>query len=136
MSLDVMCERNDEFMLVNASGEMDYHNFRTLKSSVEEALADGERNFIINLAGLAYLDSSALGSLLYNQKRVRDHAGNMVVIPGRALTDILNLTHLDSYFNLANSVEEGQQQFDEASTPGSSNVSRIESQRKGARKNL
>jgi anti-anti-sigma factor len=121
VSLDVSCERNDEFTLVKASGEMDYHNFKTLKTSVEQALANGERRFIIDLADLAYLDSSALGSLLYNQKRVRDHSGKMVVIAGRALLDILNLTHLDSYFNIVESVKDGQQRLAEAGT-SSSNI--------------
>ena len=108
MSLDIFCENRDGVTVIKAGGEMDYHNFRVLKTAVEQSLADGERKFIFDLADLAYLDSSALGSLLYNQKRVRDANGDMVVIAGRALTEILNLTHLDSYFNIVESVEAGQ----------------------------
>ena len=123
--LDVFCARDDEFTLVKASGEMDYHNFRILKTSVEQALADGDRYFIFNLADLAYLDSSALGSLLYHQKRIRDHDGHMVVISGQALTDILNLTHLDSYFNIVESVDAGRRWLVDAKKAPKSNVSNI-----------
>lgn len=126
MSFDVFCERNDGVTVVKASGEMDYHNFRVLKTSVEQALAEGDKKFIFNLADLAYLDSSALGSLLYNQKRVRDHDGDLVVIAGRALTEILNLTHLDSYFNIVESVEAGQSWLEKSDSAPPSNVSRIE----------
>lgn len=111
MALEILCEKEGDAAVVRATGEMDYHNFVMLKSSVEQALVDGERRFILNLADLSYLDSSALGSLLYNQKRIRDHQGSLVVVPGRALTDVLNLTHLDSYFTLVESVEDGRQWF-------------------------
>src|SRR3972149_160760 len=104
---------------------MDYHNFRVLKTSVEQALAEGDRSFIFNLADLAYLDSSALGSLLYHQKQIREHDGHMVVIPGQALTDILNLTHLDSYFALADSVDAGRRWLVEVEKVPKSNVSNI-----------
>ncbi|MDP1808621.1 MAG: STAS domain-containing protein [Actinomycetota bacterium] len=126
MTLDIFCAKQDGVTVIKAAGEMDYHNFRVLKTSVEQSLADGERKFIFNLADLAYLDSSALGSLLYNQKRVRDANGDMVVIAGRALTEILNLTHLDSYFNIVESVEAGQSWLAEIDLPSRSNVSKIQ----------
>lgn len=113
MSLDISCEKQDDATVLKASGEMDYHNFRLLKTSVEQSLTDGERKFIFDLADLTYLDSSALGSLLYNQKRIRDEDGEMVVIAGRALREILKLTHLDSYFSIVESVEDGRNRLAE-----------------------
>ena len=114
MSLNVFSEHNDEFTVVKANGDMDFHNFRLLKTSVEQALAAGRRQFILDLSRLDYLDSSALGSLLYNQKLIRDHDGCLVVIPGPALADILALTHLDSYFDLVESVADGRRRLEEA----------------------
>ncbi len=109
MSLDVNCETNSGVFILSAHGEMDFHNFRTLRSAVERGIADGEKRFLLDLAGISYLDSSALGSLLYCQKKIRENRGHMAVISSEALMDILNLTHLDSYFSMVESVNDGRQ---------------------------
>lgn len=92
---------------------MDYHNFRLLKSQVETALAEGDRRILLDLADISYLDSSALGSLLYNQKRVHERGGEVLVVAGNPLMDILSLTHLDNHFIMVDSVDEGCRKFSE-----------------------
>ncbi|KKL73662.1 hypothetical protein LCGC14_2072630 [marine sediment metagenome] len=113
MSLDINCETSSGVFILSAHGEMDFHNFRTLRSAVEQGLADGEKRFLLDLADISYLDSSALGSLLYCQKKIREHHGHMAVISSEALTDILNLTHLDSYFSMVDSINDGRQWLSE-----------------------
>ncbi len=113
MSLDVNCETSNGVFVLSAQGEMDFHNFRTMRSAVEQGLADGEKRFLLNLAGIGYLDSSALGSLLYCQKKIRENHGRMAVISSEALTDILNLTHLDSYFTMVDSINDGRRWLSE-----------------------
>lgn len=113
MSLNVSTKKIGPVTLVEGNGEMDYHNFRSLKDSVETVLADGGRDLVLDLSGIAYLDSSALGSLLYNQKRVHERGGQMCIVPSEQLMDILNLTHLDSHFTIVESVESGQKKLEE-----------------------
>ena len=113
MSLDINCETSSGVFILSARGEMDFHNFRTMRSAVERGIADGEKRFLLDLVGISYLDSSALGSLLYNQKRVHERSGQMCVVPSEQLMDILNLTHLDNYFSLVESVESGKKKLAE-----------------------
>ena len=109
MSLDINCDRDENVFIVHASGDMDFHNFRILRTTVEEALIEGERKFVLDLSKIIYLDSSALGSLLYSQKKIREQRGSLAIISSDALADILKLTHLDSYFHIVDSVDEGNQ---------------------------
>lgn len=111
MSLNISTTKIDYVTVVKGDGEMDYHNFRSLKNTVETALASGDRHFILDLSGISYLDSSALGSLLYSQKRVQERGGEICVIAGQPLMDILNLTHLDNHFTIVDSVAAGQEKF-------------------------
>ena len=113
MSLNVSTEKLASVTVVKGEGEMDYHNFRLLKSQVETALAEGDRKILLDLADISYLDSSALGSLLYNQKRVHERGGEVLVVAGNPLMDILSLTHLDSHFTMVDSVDEGCRRFSE-----------------------
>lgn len=108
MSLEISVEKHDELAIIRAVGELDYHNFRQLKSTIEECLEDGRRNQILDLSKASYLDSAALGSLLYSQKRIHDHHGHVILIASDVLKDVLNLTHLDTYFRQADSVEQAQ----------------------------
>jgi anti-sigma B factor antagonist len=111
VTLKVISEEVDDIKVVTANGEMDYHTFRLLSDAVDQALAEDAPKIILNLAGVTYIDSSALGSLLYNQKRVRQKPADLIIISSPALTDILNLTHLDAYFKTVDSVEEGIERF-------------------------
>lgn len=111
MSLNISTEKLANVTIVKGDGEMDYHNFRLLKNQVETALAEGDRKLLLDLSDISYLDSSALGSLLYNQKRVHERGGEVLVVAGDPLMDILSLTHLDSHFTIVDSVDEGRRRF-------------------------
>ncbi len=111
MSLNVSTEKLANVTVVKGEGEMDYHNFRLLKNQVETALAAGDRRILLDLADISYLDSSALGSLLYNQKRIHERGGEVLVVAGDPLMDILSLTHLDNHFTMVDSIDEGCRKF-------------------------
>lgn len=128
VTLDIVSEQIDGVTLVSATGEMDFHNFGLLKTSVESALADGKKKFILDLSAVAYLDSSALGSLLYNQKRIQESRGDLVIVASTALNDILNLTHLDSYFTRVPTVDDAKDWL-ENRRENSASVIRLDSHR-------
>ncbi len=117
MSLNVSTEKLANVTVVKGEGEMDFHNFRLLKGQVETALAEGDRRILLDLADISYLDSSALGSLLYNQKRVHERGGEVLVVAGNPLMDILSLTHLDNHFIIVDSVDEGCRRFSDKGEP-------------------
>ncbi len=111
MSFNVKTKKLTNVTVVKGDGEMDFHNFRLLRDSVEAALAEGDRRIILDFSKLSYLDSSALGSLLYSQKRVLEGGGQMLVVASDPMMDILNLTHLDNHFKIVSSVTKGCNKF-------------------------
>jgi anti-anti-sigma factor len=111
VTLKVVSEQVDDVRVISANGEMDYHTFRLLSEAIDQALAEEAQKILLNMAEVTYIDSSALGSLLYNQKRVRQKPADLMIISSPALTDILNLTHLDAYFKTVDSVQTGMERF-------------------------
>lgn len=95
--------KNKQAYILAVGGEMDYNDVPIFKQAVKRGLKNGYRHFIFNLRKVEYLDSSALGCLLYNQKLISDQGGSVMLIPNPTVLDLLRLTHLTDYFTLATS---------------------------------
>ena len=111
MTLNVVSAEVDEVTVIKAGGDLDYHSFRVLKNALEKSLDQGATRLLMDLSEIAYLDSAALGSLLYSQKRIQERQGRLVLIASNAIFDILRLTHLDSYFELADSTSDAMERL-------------------------
>lgn len=72
-----------------------------IREKLLEFLEKGHPNFIINLSGVDYIDSSGLGVLVAIQKRALEHKGG-VVIQGLhgAVKQIFELTRLTRVFDV------------------------------------
>ena len=66
------------------------------------AWAQDWRTIIIDLSGIAYLDSAALGPLLVTCKRLRERGGDLILcgIDAPGLREILALTRLDQVLTI------------------------------------
>jgi anti-sigma B factor antagonist len=95
--------------VVTLRGELDPHDAPRLREllteAVEQLVADpgqGERRLILDLTGVAFLDSTVLGSLIGALRRIREAEGAMRVVlpetPARRIFDITGLVPvLDVY---------------------------------------
>jgi anti-anti-sigma factor len=83
---------------INSHQRGQYEPFQEL---LRTKLAEGERRFIVNLAGCAWIDSSGLGELIKAQVAVLRQGGKLVLaaIPGK-IRDILSITNLTQVFEL------------------------------------
>lgn len=66
-------------LVVKPAGELDHHTAATLKEQIESELAQGVvRDVVLDLSGLAFMDSSGLGVLLGRYKHLARWQGKMM----------------------------------------------------------
>jgi anti-anti-sigma factor len=76
MALAISTERDDARAVVRLEGDFDLHSAASVRATVQELLDDGVAAVHVDLAGVDFLDSSGLGTLVGLQKH-----SNRVGIP-------------------------------------------------------
>ena len=91
--------------VLRVTGEVDVYTAPALRERASELLAKGAVHQIVDLGGVAFLDSTGLGVLVGGLKRVRAHDGwiDLVCTQGRILR-IFRITGLSRVFNIYDSV--------------------------------
>ena len=106
-------EEGTNTAVVTLRGELDAHDAPRLRALLTEAVEQiasdpghGERRLVLDLTGVAFLDSTVLGTMIGALRRVREADGAMRVVlpetPARRVFDITGLVPvLDVYPNRA-----------------------------------
>jgi anti-sigma B factor antagonist len=93
--------------VVSVAGEIDVHSGPSLREHLLRALASGERNLVVDLSGVSFLDSSGLGVLVTAHKRARAAGGALRLASCRpAVATIFQITALDRAFSIHPTVED------------------------------
>jgi anti-sigma B factor antagonist len=92
--------------LVRVEGELDLASAPDLKWALADVLRSGACQLVVDLSEVTFIDSTALGVLVGARRNLR--AGARMAIAGTAPTvlNIIELTGLDSTFELFATVEE------------------------------
>ncbi|HEY3999355.1 MAG TPA: STAS domain-containing protein [Candidatus Xenobia bacterium] len=102
----------DSIHLVDVQGEIDVYTSPRVKESIHELIESGKYNFVINLEGVRYIDSTGLGVLIGALKKVREHNGRIVLVcTNQQIKKIFNITGLIKIFEIYGSEEEAAGSF-------------------------
>src|SRR5215470_6340784 len=78
-----------------------------LRDRMNALLAEGKRNFVLNLAGVEYIDSSGLGQLITIWTSIRNRGGQMAVYgPTKRVQRLFDITRLDTVFKICDKEQE------------------------------
>lgn len=95
------------YTLVSLSGEIDVGSVGRLRPALRDLVVDGSANLLLDLSGVAFMDSAGLGVLVGIQKQVRIFRGSLTVVaPSRSVRRIFELTSLDKVFRSCDTLEE------------------------------
>lgn len=85
---------------------------RQLHEALREAVADGKKNVVLNLAKVSGIDSSGLGELVAGYSTLSAAGGSLKLInlPER-VTDLMTITKLYTVFDIYGSEAEGIASF-------------------------
>lgn len=92
--------------MVEVIGELDMATAPQLRDGLQRPLDDGARNVVVDLAGVAFMDSTALGTLVAVFKTVRDGGGRLCLAAAQApVRNVLALTSVDRAIKVYDTVE-------------------------------
>lgn len=99
--------QNNGIAVVNVQGEVDVYTAPRLREELHRSLDQGSNKLVVNLADVAYMDSSGLGVLIGALKRAREEKGDLLVAaPNARISRILEVTGLSKIFNVRDSVSD------------------------------
>lgn len=85
-----------ELALVSVSGELDLHTAERVKRGIAEADAVGADTVVIDLSEISFIDSTALGVLVQETKRLEGRGDSLVLVTNDPRTRrVLEVTGLD-----------------------------------------
>lgn len=107
MSLGLVVRREEPFVVLTITGDLEMSSVPGFRQAVIEALADGDRHIIVDFGGTDFIDSTGLGALIGALKRVRVLEGSLqIVCPQERLQELFELTDLHKVFTLHETVAE------------------------------
>lgn len=99
--------RIGESVILDLVGELTYANRATFKASVERSNAGGVRHLILNMHGVRFLDSSALGTLALLTQRLSVTQSTIGLLnPQSYVKEILALANLHQLLPVYHSEQE------------------------------
>lgn len=98
--------------VIELSGEIDVSCAPQLKDLLQGLVDDGKNRLLINLAGVSFMDSTALGIFINASKRNQQAGGAIKFAnPQNELRKVFSLTQTDKIFSIFDSVKDGLSSF-------------------------
>ena len=92
--------------VISVSGEIDVATAPQLRECLHQVVAAGNATVVVDLLGVSFLDSTALGVLVGALKRCREQGGDLhVVIADPRILKIFEITGLTNVFTIADSLQ-------------------------------
>lgn len=109
--MDVKIKRKSDVLIIDIRGKVGISETPQLKESLESLYGEN-KSVIVNLANILYIDSSCLGALITVRKELEKKGQRLLLAePSDIVRDVLNLTKLDSFFEVSETEEEAMQQI-------------------------
>ena len=92
---------NDREVLIELAGELDVATAPELWAAIDAALAKGHQRLVLDLSGLAFVDSTGLGVFVRAGKELRANGGALTLRqPGERVAKLLEITRLQEVFEI------------------------------------
>ena len=93
--------------VVSVTGELDVSNAQRFADECERVIGRGAMRMVVDLVGLSFMDSVALGMLTKAAKRIRSAGGEcVVVVDDPRIGRVFGITGLDRFFRIERSLAE------------------------------
>lgn len=93
--LGIRVHRNEDIPVVVLSGDVDDYTCKRLSDTITGLMAAGDSSFVIGMAGVRYIDSSGLGTLVGGLRRANELNGGLAISSAsRQIRKVLDITGL------------------------------------------
>lgn len=106
-TLQVTTSTANDRLVVNVCGEVDLRTSPQLRAALLESAQKTTGSLLVDLSGVSYMDSSGVGTMVYVKRQV-ERDGRRLVLVGLQprVRSVLEITHLDKFFTIAQSIDE------------------------------
>ena len=109
----------DGTYIVSVYGELDLHSIGQLEGELDQALADGARRIVVDLACVSFMDSTALGAVVAANRKFRLASGDLVIVSDDPrVVRVFQLPGLDHTLRLRPSLTEAVSELVHAGATG------------------
>jgi anti-sigma B factor antagonist len=100
MGLQITTREFDRVTVVDVIGKLTLSESRTqLRDLIHVLSGTGHRKFLLNLAGVEYVDSDGMGELVRCFTTIRQRGGEMKLVQvNKRVADLLKITRLNTLF--------------------------------------
>ena len=97
----------DGLGLIKLTGEVDLYTAPRFKDDLVALIDDGVADVVIDLSGVTFIDSTALGVIISGVKRMRERDGHLAIVAGsRPVVRILDITGLNKVLTIFDTRDE------------------------------
>jgi anti-sigma B factor antagonist len=115
MSLVTRQRKISDVIILDISGRLWILDL-PLRDLMNNLLSEGQRHFVLNLAGVDYIDSSGLGQLITIWTSIRNKGGHMTILsPTKRVQRLFDITRLNSVFQIMEQESDAIQSASKAS---------------------
>ena len=113
MSLKINIRETADAVILDMSGRVSLGDaLADLRDTIREALAGDQKNILLNLAEVSYIDSSGLGQLIGSYATVTNRGGQMKLLNlQKRVNDLLQITKLLTVFETYTNEEAALRSF-------------------------
>lgn len=105
--LETNAREVDGYKILDAAGEIDVYTAPQFKEAVNQIINSGQKDLIVNMQRITYMDSSGFGTLLSATKRLRPEGGTVnLVACNSAIDRMLRITRLNTVFGTYQTIDE------------------------------
>jgi anti-sigma B factor antagonist len=98
-------DRQDGTTVVSLAGELDLYNANTVRDTLLECCAESPERLIVDLSGVKFIDSTALGVLIEARTRMSNRKAFLLAAPGLETRRALEISGLDRHFSVHESLD-------------------------------
>jgi anti-sigma B factor antagonist len=117
--MEMNVTRDGDLVLVELSGPLGEESRDLFRSQLHPLIGENGARFLIDLSGVQRINSAGVGSLVALVADANTHAGRVILCnPSSFVTVIFNVTRLNNFFEIAESIAEGRQRLAKVKAAG------------------
>jgi anti-sigma B factor antagonist len=110
--MDMTVTAHADHVLVKLSGPLDESSREAFRGQLHPLIGDSGARFLIDLSDVPRINSAGVGSLVALAADTNTHAGRVILCsPSSFVTVVLNVTRLNTFFEIVPTIEEGRQRL-------------------------
>lgn len=102
MSITLATRQTNDVTVFDLSGRLTIgESVGVVRNTIQDLLAAGQKQFLLNLADLTYIDSAGLGGLLSARAAVAEHGGKLKLLNlSKRVHELFQITRTDTIFEV------------------------------------